>query len=104
MAWNTDVYSLGTARVADWSGGGKTPVEAVEDLRHRFASGTFRRLVLPTVEARAALMGPTAPGELRVACTEGQGGTGVVLRHKRVALGPNEDIALRLDDGTVAYE
>lgn len=39
------VYSIGTARRADWSGGGKSSLEAYEDARHRLAAGSFRRCV-----------------------------------------------------------
>lgn len=41
VRWDTTILSVGTGRHADWSGGGKTPGEMLEDIRHRHASGTF---------------------------------------------------------------
>jgi hypothetical protein len=37
------LFTVGSVRRSDWSGGGKTSEEAFEDMRHRFASGSFRR-------------------------------------------------------------
>lgn len=41
VRWDTTILSVGTGRHADWSGGGKSPTEMAEDIRHRHASGTF---------------------------------------------------------------
>ena len=44
------VVSVGTQRRSDWAGGGKTPGEAFEDTRARFASGTFTVQSKPELE------------------------------------------------------
>jgi hypothetical protein len=121
-----DVYSVGTARVCDWSGGGKTPAEAVDDIHRRHASGTFRVLVPAVEEYHRVCGGPTAPREL-VAAYAGVAGSTTTLggapavtlpgaagapplpwiacvRHKRVVVPPEHDIALQLDDGRVPIE
>lgn len=65
VPWNLDIYSIGTARIADWSGGGKTPLETVQDIRHRHASGTFRSLDLPYMEWSTLCRSTYAPPPLR---------------------------------------
>jgi hypothetical protein len=59
------VYSVGTVRRYDWHGGGKTPIEMVEDLRHRFASGSFRVLRQPATSWEALRGSTTAPPAVR---------------------------------------
>lgn len=48
------LFSVGTARRDDGRGGGKTSDETFEDLRHRFASGSFKKYVLPLTLYRRA--------------------------------------------------
>ena len=47
VKWDCHLVSAGTLRAGDWRGGGKTPTELSEDMRHRFASGTYKRMTPP---------------------------------------------------------
>jgi hypothetical protein len=63
------VYSVGTVRRADWHGGGKTSSEMTEDIRHRFASGSFRALREATTSWAALRGSSTAPPAIRMLFT-----------------------------------
>ena len=45
--WDLHVYTAFSQRSPDWVGGGKTAAEMEKEMRLRFASGSFRKLVVP---------------------------------------------------------
>lgn len=82
------VYSLDTQRRSDWNGGGKSPSEMVDDMKRRFASGSFKVLAEPTLtwDWRLARDAGLTCDVISAAYSS----TG--LRYKRVvATGPNDD-------------
>lgn len=139
VPWNADIFSVGTARIGGWEGGGKTPEEAEKDIRYRHAVGSFRSLTVPTrkwtdvfasaslapPEVRAVYAGergivtdldgvqwpglPSSSSAAPGAAAAGASGPGTdrgmpwvaCMRHKKVALGPDTDTLLRLDDGNI---
>jgi hypothetical protein len=68
------VYSVGTVRRADWHGGGKTSSEMTEDIRHRFASGSFRALRQATTTWATLRGSSTAPPAIRALFTDAAAG------------------------------
>jgi hypothetical protein len=82
------VYSLDTQRRSDWNGGGKTPSEMVDDMKRRFASGSFKVLAEPTLTWSWKLA--LDAGLTCHALASSRGSVG--LRYKRVVgTGPNDD-------------
>lgn len=133
LKWDATVVSVGTARRADWSGGGKAPSQMASEMRARHASGTFTATLPPSLSWDACRVDPACmPEEVtRVFTTQGVGDvagshagalTGVptfpralwgpgageppldVLRLRKVLMAPDRDLRLRLDDGTASEE
>lgn len=65
VRWDTHIISVGTARRSDWAGGGKDPAAALDDMRHRFASGTYKVISPPKYDWAEVRADHCAPEELR---------------------------------------
>jgi hypothetical protein len=80
------------------SGGGKTPSDAMDEIRRRHAVGSFRRLVPPGLVWADCVASAAhgAPAELRAAAGAGAGAAALlaVVRLRRAM--PGEDLRLRL--------
>lgn len=90
-AWHATLYTVGTARRADWFGGGKTSREAEDEMRRKFASGSMRKLVPPTrmwSEAKADVQSKLCVGEMAMPNRD--------PRQRKVVAGPNGDSFIML--------
>ena len=97
VRWNTSVYSVGTIRREDWSGGGKDPDTMFQDLKKRFASGSYRKIVPPrlqwadtskSIAAHIENWLDTCPVLLYPQQT---------IRMRKIMAGPNKDMFLQLE-------
>jgi hypothetical protein len=92
VPWRTEIFSVGTVRREDWFGGGKTAQELQGEMVRRFASGSFRVPVMPTVSWARELR-PLVAHSLTVR-PETLSST---LRLRKVVAGPNRDLFLLLE-------
>ena len=101
VKWNTTLISVGTARSGGWSGGGKSAAEAVGDMKRRFASGSFNRIVAPqgtwTPQSAQAWLDVHVCGALQRSGASWGGWHSGSLRSKKVAFGPVGNVALQLE-------
>jgi len=101
--WNTTIFSVGTARAAGWGGGGKSSSETLADMKSRFASGSFNRIVAPQTEWTPAAADEWLRQHICVGLQQADATWGAwepCLRSKKVAFGPVGNIALRLQPAT----
>lgn len=111
-ACHCTLFSAATARVeGSWASGGKTPEDAVAEIKHRHAIGTFRAMQLPTEAWAEVAASGDAPAGLRAALeawaahpsAAGTPQLGVVRFRKQAAL-PDADVVLPLAGSPAAAE
>ena len=108
--WSSTVCTVGSCRIGGWCGGGKSPQEMLDDMKRRFASGSFRRMVAPATEwsprrlaeelepllrESLSVETPFAESSILLVPHSGQ------IRSKKIAFGPTINLLIPLQKSVV---